>query len=146
MIKRSVSLAITDDARPGDVLLVQRPSDDDELPDVWGLPAASLRDDESWADAARRAARDKLGIEVDIGAVLEDGNCERASYQLQMRLLHATIRQGLPAVPQPHADVTQYQSWRWGAIAELRRAADCGSLCAQLCLDWHNKTPRGTPS
>ena len=39
-LKRSVSLVIEDGGR---VLLVRRPDDDDDLPGVWGLPAASSR-------------------------------------------------------------------------------------------------------
>ena len=139
MIKRAVALAILDPDRPGDVLLVQRPADDEDLPHVWGLPAASLGPHESWHDAARRAARDKLGIDVDISAMLEQGDCQRKTYNLEMRLLRASIVAGTPAVPQPHPEVTQYQAWRWGPIPELQHAADCGSLCAQLCLAWDGR-------
>ena len=45
--------------RNGDlVVVVLRPPDDDELPNVWGLPAASLRANESWEDVVRRAGRE----------------------------------------------------------------------------------------
>ena len=43
-LKRSVSLVIEG---PAGVLLVRRPDDDDSLPGLWGLPAASLREGES---------------------------------------------------------------------------------------------------
>lgn len=132
--RRSVSLAIPHPDGRDQVLLVQRPSDDEDLPDVWGLPAASLAPGEVWEDAVRRAARDKLGVTVDVVGVMAEGEKQRAGYTLHMRLYTATIVQGEPAVPQPTAGVTQYQAWRWGAAADLEPAADAGSLCSQLYL------------
>ena len=43
-MKRSISLVIEGS---GGILLVRRPDDDESLPGVWGLPAASLRAGES---------------------------------------------------------------------------------------------------
>jgi 8-oxo-dGTP diphosphatase len=134
-VKRSVSLAIAPPAgASSEVLLVQRPPDDEDLPDVWGLPAASLLPGESWEDAVRRAARDKLGIEVAPGALLEEGQRQRPGYLLQMRLYSATISSGEPHVPQETPGVTRYQAWRWGVAEELQPAAGRGSLCSQLYL------------
>lgn len=135
MIKRSVSLAIHH-PRTGQVLLVQRPADDEDLPLVWGLPAASLAAGESWEDAVRRAARDKLGIDVEPGDVLRAGSLERPAYALEMRLHAATITAGEPAAPQPVEGVTQYRAWRWGDPAGLEPAARAGSLCSRLYLEW----------
>jgi 8-oxo-dGTP diphosphatase len=134
MTKRSVSLAIHDAARPGLVLLVQRPDDDEDLPGVWGLPAASLADSEAWSDAAQRAGRDKLGVELRILRELRHGSLQRSRYTLEMKLLEARIEAGEPVVPQSMAGVTQYQAWRWGPPEELRFAAERGSLCSALYL------------
>lgn len=41
-IKYSITIAIYNDDR-SKMLAVKRPSDDERLPDVWGLPADSLR-------------------------------------------------------------------------------------------------------
>lgn len=95
-VKRSVALAIHDPARPGMLLLVQRPHDDEDLPDVWGLPAATLTGDETPADAARRAGRNKLGLDLEIGAVLNEGAKQREAYRLEMHLLDARITGGSP--------------------------------------------------
>lgn len=135
--KRSVSLAIHRDAAgPGgrEILLVQRPDDDEDLPLAWGLPAASLEPGESWEDAVRRAARDKLGIDVEPGEVLAEGALDRASYRLEMRLYAARIVRGIPRAPQDVAGVTQYRAWRWGPAEALRPAAAAGSLCSRLYL------------
>jgi len=132
-IKRSVALAIRS-PDGGRVLLVRRPADDAELPGVWGLPAASLAEGERWESAARRAAREKLGIEVRVGPELRRGEQPRATYLLRMRLHDAWIERGEPRVPQPSPGVTQYDAWRWGATEEVLPAAERGSLCARLML------------
>lgn len=134
--RRSVALVIRDPARPDRILLVQRPDDDDDLPGVWGLPAASLRDGEDWADAACRAARAKLGLEIETGRVLNEGSKQRAGYRLDMRLYEARIRDGTPRLDAAPADgTTRYTAWRWGPRAELEPAADRGSLCGRLALE-----------
>jgi 8-oxo-dGTP diphosphatase len=132
--KRSISLAIRDDARPGTVLIVQRPDDDDDLPGVWGLPAASLAPGEDWHDTALRAGREKLGVSLRIGSMLRHGSLQRAEYTLEMRLFEAVILGGIPSVPQDVAGVTQYRAWRWGRAEDLRAAAEKGSLCSRLFL------------
>jgi 8-oxo-dGTP diphosphatase len=138
-VKRSVSLAIHDP--DGHLLLVQRPPDDEDLPLAWGLPAASLRGTESWEDAVRRAARDKLGVEVRVADVLGAGHLDRPDYRLEMRLYGATLVAGEPGVAHAPPGVTQYTNWRWGTAGALAPAARQGSLCSTLYLDWSNARP-----
>jgi 8-oxo-dGTP pyrophosphatase MutT (NUDIX family) len=133
-VRRAVSFAI-EAAEPGRLLVVQRPSDDADLPDAWGLPAGSVRDAESWEETVRRAGREKLGVELVVGAELNRGRLERRHYTLEMRLFAARISAGEPRVPQPFPDVTQYQDWRWAPPAALAPAAAAGSLCSRLYLD-----------
>jgi 8-oxo-dGTP pyrophosphatase MutT (NUDIX family) len=127
--KRSISLVIEG---PDGLLLVRRPDDDESLPGVWGLPAASLGEGESEEDAVRRAGREKLGVEVvPVGAVGRDG---------AMTDWEARIVAGSPSVPQP-GPRTQYTGLRWGDARELVPAARAGSLCSRALLrarglDW----------
>jgi len=121
-VKRSVSLVIEG---PAGVLLVRRPDDDADLPGVWGLPAASLREGESERDALLRAGRDKLGVEIE--------PLELAGAEGRMRDWLARIVSGEPAVPQV-AGGTQYVGLRWGEPNELAPAARAGSLCARALL------------
>ncbi len=134
-VKRSVSFAIFRPACPDEVLVVRRPPDDEDLPDLWGLPAGSLRPGEDWADAVRRAGRDKLGIALEVGPELNRGTLERAGYTLEMRLLAARILSGSPVVPQAVDGVTQYPEWKWGTAGDLVPAAERGSLCSRLFLE-----------
>jgi 8-oxo-dGTP diphosphatase len=121
-VKRSISLVI--EGAEG-ILLVRRPDDDESLPGVWGLPAASLRDGESERDAILRAGREKLGVEVE---PLESLGSEDWMTDWKVR-----IAAGEPSVPQPGSG-TQYVGLRWGEPAELAPAARAGSLCARALL------------
>lgn len=123
-------------APAGPVLAVRRPPDDEDLPGAWGLPAASLREGESWEDAVRRAGREKLGVRLRPGPLLREGQLEREAYVLHMRLYGAEIAAGEPEVPQEEGGVTQYTAWAWAPVERLRPAARLGSLCSRLCLAW----------
>jgi ADP-ribose pyrophosphatase YjhB (NUDIX family) len=125
-VKRSVALVIEG---PAGVLLVRRPDDDESLPGVWGLPAASLREGESELDALLRAGREKLGVEVE--PVVPVGTDEREGQT--MRDWAVRVVDGEPEVPQPGSG-TQYAELRWGDHAELAPAARAGSLCARALL------------
>jgi ADP-ribose pyrophosphatase YjhB (NUDIX family) len=128
--KQSVSLVIEGH---GGVLLVRRPDDDDSLPGVWGLPAASLREGESEVEALRRAGREKLGVELELLGPIGEDEGERGGDRIAMRDWAAAIAAGEPAVPQQGAG-TQYVDWRWGDAVELAPAARAGSLCARVLL------------
>ena len=134
-VKHSVALVIRNDA--GEVLLVQRPLDDEDLPGVWGLPAASLAPGETSADAAVRAGLEKLDVALAIGAVLNRGSRERTGYTLAMDLLEARIVEGEPdtAAAPVAPGTTRYRAWRWGRDEEVRPAAERGSLCSTLLLE-----------
>lgn len=121
--------------QPGRVLAVLRPHDDPELPDVWGLPASTLRPGEQLEESARRTGTEKLGVDLDVGAVIRRGSTDRRDYRLDMALLEATIDHGQPNVPQPHPEVTQYIDWQWAEPAAFIPAADLGSLCCRLFLE-----------
>jgi ADP-ribose pyrophosphatase YjhB (NUDIX family) len=129
-VKRSVSLVIEG---PGGVLLVRRPDDDDSLPGLWGLPAASLAEGESERDALVRVGSDKLGVEVEPLEPVGEDEADRGDHRIAMRDWSARIVAGQPAVPQSAAG-TQYVEWRWADPAELAPAARAGSVCARVLL------------
>ena len=111
-----------------------RPPNDEDLPNVWGLPAGTLRPGENWDAAVRRVGLEKLGVQLKVGQELQHGTTERRSYRLEMRLFEAEIEKGHPFVPQPDVEHTQYANWKWGTAADLEPAAQRGSLCCRLFL------------
>ena len=132
--KQSVSVAVFDPGDRNRILVVQRPQDDEDLPNVWGLPASSLRPGESFEDAVARTGREKLGVEFRVVRELNRGVTARKGYTLEMRLYEAVISHGEPQVPQAHEGVTQYQRWMWDTAERLREGAAAGSLCCGLML------------
>lgn len=134
-IRDAVAFVVRDPARAGALLLVRRPPDDPDLPDLWGLPAGSRQSIETWHRAVERAGLDKLGVELRVGALLNEGTTERAEYTLHMRLYEAEVVRGELAVPQPFGHVTQYRALEWGPPERLEPAAAKGSLCCRLLLD-----------
>jgi 8-oxo-dGTP diphosphatase len=126
---RSVAIVIKDDA--GRLLVVKRDDNDKDLPGVWGLPAATIRNGESPEQAAIRAARDKLGVTVRIGRFAgEDtiGNRDLREYE-------AEIVDGTPSVPQHDPSVSQYADLQYtGDPRVLLEAAGKGSLCSRIYL------------
>jgi ADP-ribose pyrophosphatase YjhB (NUDIX family) len=132
--KESVAIVIRNPERENSVLSVLRPESDEDLPNVWGLPAATLRPGESWEDAVKRVGLEKLGVQLRVGEELQHGMTERRNYRLKMRLYEAMIEKGHPFVPQPDNAVTQYAKWKWGSGEDLQQAAQRGSLCCKLYL------------
>ena len=132
--KESVAIVIRNPEKENSVLTVLRPDTDEDLPNVWGLPAATLRPGEGWEDAIKRIGLEKLGVQLRVGEELQRGTTERRNYRLSMRLYEAVIEKGHPFVPQPDKAFTQYAKWKWGSGEDLQPAAQRGSLCCKLYL------------
>jgi ADP-ribose pyrophosphatase YjhB (NUDIX family) len=142
--KQSIALVIPSPNDPSDILAVLRPPDDDELPGVWGLPAGSLKGNETAEGAARRVARDKLGITLHHLEPIAVGDQERPAYSLTMTLFRGHLAGGAPTLPAKREEpaVTHYADWRWSRPATLEEGALRGSLCCQLCLQHYQTSLR----
>ncbi len=116
------------------MLAVQRPDEPgEELPGVWGLPAATLREGESPEDGVRRLGRDKLGVELTPLRVLADGEQQRLDYTLHMTV-YETSMSGEPT-PQRAPSGTSYDAFDWLPAESFRNAAARGSLCCELFVN-----------
>ncbi len=133
-LKKAVALAIYDEEDR--ILSVLRPEDDEDHPGMWGMPATSLNEEESWKDAVKRAGREKLGVEVEIEGMESEGVQERERYDIRLRNYRVDIK-GEPEVPQ-EGPGTQYKDWTWKPVEEMQKTAEEGdSLCTSLLLDRH---------
>jgi len=119
-VKHSIAVVIGAGDR---VLSIYRPDDDDELPGIWGLPAGTLRNEETIEDLIARIGRDKLGVELTPVRKLESGRQMRAQYLLEMELWEVSMK-GTPRHPE----------WRWASIDSLQLGAAAGSLCCELAI------------
>ncbi len=115
-------------------IIVKRPADDENMSNVWGLPAGTLKDNETFENAVIRSAKDKLGVEAEIVKLINEGEIEREKYILRMKEFEAKIISGEARVPQSAVGITQYVEWKWGTAQDLVDAARKGSLCSRLYL------------
>ncbi len=137
-MKCAISYVIYDADR-SHLLMVRRPADDLDLPNVWGFPAGSVREDETFEEAIIRSGKEKLGVGLRPTKFIGRGNIERLDHVLHMEEYEAEILKGEPNVSQPVGGATQYQAWRWGVSGDLKEAARKGSLCCQLYLSSKNE-------
>jgi ADP-ribose pyrophosphatase YjhB (NUDIX family) len=75
-IKYAVAFVIYNQDRTK-FLIVQRPTDDEDLLNVWGLPAGSLREGETFEECLIRSDREKLGVELRPVRFIGEGEMER---------------------------------------------------------------------
>lgn len=137
--KHSIAFVIYSSDRSR-VFTVLRPATDDRLPNVWGLPAGSLRENETFEDAIIRSGHDKLGVELKIIQLINEGSLEREHNILHMKEFEVEISKGNPFVPQNIPGITQYQKWKYANPDVLKEAAQKGSLCSRLYLSSISKT------
>ena len=57
--------------RNGRLLITQRPPGS-HLAGLWEFPGGKRHEDETWEDCLRRELREELGLEVEIGDVIEE--------------------------------------------------------------------------
>lgn len=131
--KEAVAIVIRGDDNT--FLSVRRPPDDASLPNVWGLPAATLRPSETHDEAAVRAGSEKLGVTVRVRACLGDERIARRTFVLHLTEFEVEIVSGTPSVPQPDTSVTQYTGLRYtDDRTTLFEAARMGSACSRVFL------------
>ncbi len=121
----------------GLVLAVKRPDEPgEELPNIWGLPAVTLLENETAEEAIRRLGTQKLGIELTPLRKLAEGNQQREDYVLHMTVYEASPggEVTLPART-AEATVTLYEDLDWLPAEAFNEAAERGSLCCKLFLE-----------
>lgn len=132
-VKRSIAVAVHDER--GRLLVVRRSDDDDSLPGVWGLPAATPYDGESDADTVARIGRQKLGVRLRLREPVGEDRAARADHVLHLHEYTAEVIAGTPSAPQPDTSVSQYAACAYVTDpAILRDAARQGSLCSRIYL------------
>ena len=121
-------------------LIVKRPLNDDSMPGYWGFPATSKKyPDEPWEDIVYRAAKIKLGVEIEIIKMLGQDEIDRGDYFLKLRDYEVKVIKGRVSVPQENEEGTQYSDMKWtDEPSELIKAAKAGSLCSRIFLRVNN--------
>lgn len=114
------------------MVLVKRNGKDRYLPLVWSFPAGYVEENERVEDAARRAGREKLNLELQIGKLIGRGNMDRGDHVLHMEVFDSWILSGDINLRRNRDHINEYVSWEWGEKYELEEAARKGSLGANI--------------
>ncbi len=121
---------------PQQFLAVKRPPTDDELPNVWGLPAVTLEPGELPEQGIRRVGTTKLATEIEPVRFVGARAADRKTHKLILMDIEAHLLGDSPSVGDAHPDGTKYVDQRWTKdLTLLRTAAQQGSLCSQVLLE-----------
>lgn len=131
-----VAVIVTSKDKPGEFLVVHRPSDDPDHRDEWGLPATTLKAGELPEEAALRVCREKLGCEAAPKRFLGIMFQRRNSYDIflmdvEMELINDTV----PDVHKANTEGTAYVNQKWTSDPmDLTESARKGSCCSSIFL------------
>jgi ADP-ribose pyrophosphatase YjhB (NUDIX family) len=135
-VRCAVAAVVLRPGAEGEFLIVQRPPDDDRLPNIWGLPAVSLEPGELPEAAVRRIGREKLDAELEPLRFVGIGALDRGEYTLILMDIEARLVGGEPSVERATTSRTKYVAQRWtDDPANLREGAQKGSLCSRVMLE-----------
>lgn len=131
-VKYAIFYVIKNPENSSEILIVKRPKDDNNLPNMWGIPAGSVKENETYEEALIKAGKNKLGVKLKVGKLIGRGNLDRGDYILHGEEYEAEIISGTPCVPQENSEGTQYQDWKYGNYEDLIEMASKHSLCCNL--------------
>lgn len=135
--KDVVSLVIFRDSSREEFLSVKRPEDDENRPGEWGLPSTTVKEDEDWKDAVRRAGRKKLGADVTIGKLMSEGGQARDGYNVKLRNYLVEADTEDINIDKEDAEGTNYEKWSWRPPNAFRDDASSDeTLWSTMLLDY----------
>lgn len=134
--KFAVAVALYNPGNENEVLAVKRPADDDNLPNVWGLPAVSVKDGELPEDAVKRVGVEKLATEIKPVSYIGVMRADRGDYELILMDIKAELVGNEPSVQNATTTGTKYIDQKWtDDYSIFKDAATKGSLCSRILLE-----------
>ena len=122
-VKHAISVVIEID--DGLVLFALRSQMKDSYPLTWSLPSHYVKPGESPGETVKRIGKGKLGVELEILELLNEGSSERDEYILFMHDYKVKILEGVPAL---HS--TDYIELKWGKPeVQLHSMSVMGDCC-----------------
>lgn len=135
-IKTAVAVFLLNPNNPSQFLIVKRPPDDDSLPNVYGLPAGSIKNGEMPEQVVTRVGKEKLNTEIKPTRFIGSKYIDRGTYILILMDIEAELIGGEPDVLSAETENTKYVDQAWTEdYTRLVEAASKGSLCSQIILD-----------
>lgn len=134
--KFSIAVALINPNNASEVLAVKRPVNDDNLPNVWGLPAITPKDGELPEDAVKRLGIEKLATEIGATSYIGIKRADRNTYELILMDIQAELKGREPSVKDATTTGTKYVDQQWTSDYSIfKEAAAKGSLCSRIFLE-----------
>ena len=90
-IKTSVAVFLLNPDDSSKFLIVKRPNDDDSLPNVYGLPAGSIKEGELPEQVVKRIGIEKLNTEIEATKFIGSKYIDRGAYVLILMDIDAKL-------------------------------------------------------
>lgn len=135
LTKFSIAVVILNPENPSEFLAVKRPPNDDSLPNVWGLPAVTVKNGELPEEAVKKLGIEKLATEIEAVSFVGVDSAERDTYNLILMDIQAELKGIQPSVAKASTSGTKYTDQQWTSNYDiLKEAAEKGSLCSRIFL------------
>lgn len=134
--KFAIAAILMDSKDANEILAVKRPPNDESLPDVWGLPAVTVKDGELPEDAVRRLGVEKLSTKIEPISYIGIKRADREKYELILMDIKAELKGVEPSVKNATTTGTKYVDQKWtNDYVIFKEAAEKGSLCSRILLE-----------
>lgn len=134
--KFSIAVVLLNPENTSEFLAVKRPPDDDSLPNVWGLPALTVKNGELPEEAVTRLGIEKLATNIEADSFIGIKRAERTIYELILMDISAKLKGIQPSVKDASTSGTKYVDQKWTSNYDiLKEAASKGSLCSRIFLE-----------
>lgn len=137
-LRHAVSVVITNDK--GETLFARRSPHKAEFPLAWSLPSHFMNDGEQPADTIARIAADKLGVELEMVALLNEGYGDHGDFVLFMHDYTARITKGIPTIIS-----NDYVKLLWAKAEDflptLQQKGDCTRLYSEYITQYYSGAP-----
>ncbi len=124
-VRHAVSVVIQNSSKQ--TLFALRSPQASSYPLVWSLPSYFVAENETRGETIRRIGKNKLGIELEIGELLNEGISDRGDFTLFMHDYSATMNEGQPRIVSDF-----YTDLKWAEaksqLASMKVMGDCCRL------------------
>lgn len=134
--KFAVAVVLHNPENEKEILIVLRPPDDENLPNVWGLPATTAAEGEMPEDLVRRIGKEKLTTTIEPTQRVGIKSQDKGTYELVLMDVEARLVGGEPSVVDALTAGTKYVEQKWVTdYSVLIPGAKEGSVCDRIFLE-----------
>lgn len=131
-VRHAISVVIKDSK--GEVLFAKRSAKKTSYPLAWSLPSYFIAHNEQPEETIRRIGKEKLGVELKAGKLLNEGASDRSEFTLFMHDFEAEIVTGAPRIVSD-----DYIELKWANPIEQLASMKIMGNCCRLYKEYLEK-------